>query len=117
MPIDPADPDRSVREGSVQIGGGRERVRSVLGGVPVVLIPSASHNPSALRQRFGKRFETGYDLRFGCGTDQVSLEQACAEAHQVSMRVDQAGHDGPPVRVEALGIGVGREHVGVGAHG
>jgi len=80
-------PDRAVREGGIEVGGGRE----VFFG-PVVLVPAAADDPGVGGHGRGIGLQAFDDLRLARRTDEVGAQQGEAEVHQVAVRVDQAGH-------------------------
>ena len=113
VPVDAAEPDGPVGERGVEVLTRREGAVAA----PVVLVPPAAHDPRALRHVLGEGHQPLDDLGRRGGPHEVGLEERLAEAHEVGVRVDQAGDDRPPAEVEAGPVGIGPDHVLLGADG
>lgn len=111
--VDAGEVDGAIRECGVEVGAGRKRVRAVGGGGPVVLIPPAPDDPRPNRTSGGERLETSDNVGLRGRPDEVGGERRHRKAHQVAVRVDQAGHNGCATQVVDGQIRMGAPH-GVG---
>ena len=95
MAVDPLEPDRPVADGGVELGIGREAAE-----MPALLVPAAADDPA--RRRIGGGIGGDPLLRLGerVGVGKVELQRAHAEAHDMAVRVDQAGDQRPAAAVE-----------------
>ena len=113
VPVDASDPHGPVGECRVEVGGGGERAVAA----PIILVPAAARHPRAVRQREGEALQPLDDILLRDRPHEVGLQERSAEVHEVGVRIDEAGHDRAAPGVELAGIGVGREHVGLGPDG
>ena len=98
MAVDPLQPDRPVAHGGVEIGGGGEAAQA-----PALLVPAAADDPA--RGRVGGGIGADPRLRLGqrIGVAEIERERAHAEAHDMAVRVDQAGDEGAAAAVDPVG--------------
>ena len=110
MAVDPLQKDGPVGERRVEVVPRRKAGRG-----PVVLVPSASLQPGALRKVGGERFQGVHDGLLRRGAHEVGLQEAPGESHEVRVGIDESRHYRPVACVHAPGVWVGSQHVGVGA--
>jgi len=111
MAIDPLQPDRALREGLIEVIGGRKRL-----SWPAILIPAATQQPRAVGQAGGEGTKTIQHLGLGIGAHQVDLHQRRTKPHHVGMGIDETRNHGRAGGIDQPGVGVGTAHLGLGAN-
>ena len=97
--VDALQPHRAIRERGVEIGRAREALFR-----PVVLVPSATDDPRTRRELYGVFAQARDDVGLVARADQVGADHRRTEATHVSVRIDQAGHDGRLAGIDAPGV-------------
>ena len=96
-------PDRPIREGSVQVGGGRELLAR-----PVVLVPAAAQQPGTFGQGRFEGLQAADDFVLAGRVHQVGAQQGETQVHQVGVGINQPGHHGGVAGVMAYRVRVAR---------
>ena len=101
MAVHALQPHGAIGKGRIQVGGRGKRLLR-----PVVLVPAAAQQPRIGGQLLLVFAQPRDHVRLVARIHQVRAHQRVAQAHHMTVRIDQAGNDGLAGRFHAAGVGI-----------